>query len=353
MKEKENVKYQNLISKFLAGEISDDEMILLKTWIDLDPENRLIFNEENELWQEANIHTKHENYSTETAWMNISSKLGLRKNANKSIKILSQVNFRILIVAATVACLVAVGGLCLLISEKKSFQHMASAPTITTTNEGEKSQILLSDSTRIFLNSGSTLQYNGLYNIESRNVKFTGEAFFNVHTNPEKPFVVQIDKMSITATGTRFNVLSYYNEDRVETTLEEGKINVSIEGKEPISVKSGQQVVYFRQSEKVLLREVATDTYTSWKENKLRFNDTPIEEVLRRISRKYNVNFQIVGTDLLDLKYTATFIDESIEEVMKMLKTVSPITYEIHFRTSVKDKQYLKPMIVVKKRKSK
>jgi transmembrane sensor len=352
MKKGKNVGYQNLISKFLTGEISDDEMVVFKAWINQDPENRLIFDEENELWQEANVHTKHENFRAETAWMTLSSKLGLRKENNNSIKILSRVNFRIFIAAATIACLMAVGGFSLLMTWKKSFQYMASAPIIIITNEGEKSQVLLSDSTRIFLNSGSTLQYNGFYNIESRNVKLSGEAFFNVRTNPEKPFVVQIDKMSITATGTRFNVLSYGNEDRVETTLEEGKINVSIKDKEPINVKTGQQVVYFKHSEKVLIREVATDTYTSWKENKLRFNDTPIEEVLRRISRKYNVNFQIVGTDLLDLKYTATFIDESIEDVMKMLKSVSPITYEIHFRTSVKDKQYLKPMIVVKKRKS-
>jgi len=351
MEEEENVEYQNLISKFLAGEISEDEMTHLKTWIDQDPENRLIFNEENELWQEANVHTQHQNYRTETAWMNISSKLGLRKNNNKSIKILSRINFRILVAAATVACLIAIGGFSILIVRKTSFQHIAAAPSIVTTNEGEKSHVFLSDSTSIYLNSGSTLQYNGLYNIESRNVKLTGEAFFIVHTNSKKPFVVQIDKMSITAKGTRFNVLSYDNEDRVETTLEEGTIQVSIKGKEPISVKPGQQVVYFKHSEKVLLREVATDTYTSWKENKLRFNDTPLEEVLRRIGRKYNVNFQIVGTDLLDLKYTATFIDESIEEVMNLLKTVSPITYKIRYRTSVNDKQYLQPLIVVKKRK--
>ena len=96
-----------------------------------------------------------------------------------------------------------------------------------------------------------------------------------------------------------------------------------------------------------MVRDVNTDTYTSWKENMLRFNDTPFEEVLRRIGRKYNVTFEVTNRDLLDLKYTATFIDESIEEVMQMLKTVSPITYKIHYRTSVNDKQYLKPRIVV------
>ena len=127
---------------------------------------------------------------------------------------------------------------------------------------------------------------------------------------------------------------------------------VSVKGKEPVNVKSGQQVVYLVKSKKVLVRDVATDTYTSWKENKLRFNDTPFEEVLRRIGRKYNVTFEITNSDLLNLKYTATFIDEPIEQVMQMLKDVSPITFKIYNRTSVNDKQYLKPRIVVGKRKT-
>ena len=76
-----------------------------------------------------------------------------------------------------------------------------------------------------------------------------------------------------------------------------------------------------------------------------------LRRLLRRIGRKYNVTFEITNRDLLNLKYTATFIDESIEDVMQMLKTVSPITYKIYYRTSVKDKQYIKPKIVVGKRK--
>lgn len=346
------MEYHNLLNKFFAGEISDSEMILLKSWLDRNPENRRIFNEENELWQEASVHTKLEHYETDTAWMIISSRLGLEKNNYRSVTILSKNNFRVLIAAAAVACLVAIGSLSLWIEGKTSFQQMATASTKVTTNEGEKAHIFLADSTEIILSSGSTLQYNGHFNIRDRKVKLTGEAFFDVSTNPEKPFVVQLDQMSISATGTRFNVFSFGNEDRIETTLEEGVIQVSIKGKEPINVKSGQQVVYFVNSEKVLVRDVATDTYTSWKENKLRFNDTPFEEVLRRIGRKYNVKFEITNRDLLNLKYTATFIDESIEEVMQMLKTVSPITYKIYNRTSIDDKQYLKPKIVVGKRKT-
>jgi transmembrane sensor len=330
MKEKK-LEYHNLIIKFFDGEISDSEMILLKSLLELDHENRRIFDEENELWQAVSEQVKLNHYNIDTGWMNISSLLGLGGKSSRSITVLRKINFRILITAATIACLIAIGALGL--------------------STVEKAHIFLADSTEITLNSGSSLQYNGQYNIKDRKVKFKGEAFFNVRTNPEKPFVVQLDHMSVSATGTRFNIFSFSNEDRVETTLEEGAITVSIKGSEPVKVKSGQQVIYFVKSKEVLVKDVVTDTYTSWRLNKLRFNDTPFEEVLRRIARKYNVRFEISNRDLLNLKYTATFIDEPIEEVMQMLKTVSPITYKIYYLSSVNDKKYLKPRIVVGKRK--
>jgi transmembrane sensor len=351
MKEEVKVEYFKLITKFFAREISDSEMIFLKSLLEENPENRRIFNEENELWQEVSEQAKLKHYNTDTGWNNISSRLGLGKNNSRSVAILSKNNFRILVAAATIACLIAIGTLGLQTAERTFFKKTAAASVTVSTNEGEKAHIFLADSTEITLNSGSTLQYNGQYNIKDRKVRFTGEAFFNVRTNPEKPFVVQLDQMSVSATGTRFNIFSFGNEDRVETTLEEGIITVSIKGSEPVKVKSGQQVVYYVKSKKVLVRDVVTDTYTSWKENKLRFNDTPFEEVLRRIGRKYNVRFEISNRDLLNLKYTATFIDEPIEDVMEMLKTVSPITYKIYYLTSINDKKYLKPRIVVGKRK--
>jgi transmembrane sensor len=350
MKEKK-LEYHNLIIKFFDGEISDSEMILLKSLLEQDSEYRRIFNEENELWQAVSEHVKHNHYNIDKGWMNISSKLGLGGKSSRSITVLRKNNFRILITAAIIACLIAIGALCFRTVEKVSFKKTAAASITVSTNEGEKAHIFLADSTEITLNSGSSLQYNGQYNIKDRKVKFKGEAFFNVRTNPEKPFVVQLDQMSVSATGTRFNIFSFNNEDRVETTLEEGVITVSIKGSKPVKVKSGQQVVYFVKSKEVLVKDVVTDTYTSWRENKLRFNDTPFEEVLRRIARKYNVRFEISNHDLLNLKYTATFIDEPIEDVMQMLKTVSPITYKIYYLTSANDKKYLKPRIVVGKRK--
>lgn len=115
------MEYQKLIIKFLVEEISDTEMILLKSWLKKDPENRLIFDKVNELWQETTIHTKLENFKTDLIWDNISSQLGIGKNKNKSIIVISKNKYWIIIAAASVAFLMALGGLTLWISEKSIF----------------------------------------------------------------------------------------------------------------------------------------------------------------------------------------------------------------------------------------
>ncbi len=349
---KEDLDYRELVIKFLAGEISDSEADVLKEWLKKDPANRRIFDEANELWQKTGIKTILEHFKTDEAWSEISKKIGLEKDRVHNVVTININKFRILVAAASVAFLVAIGGFTLWMSERRSTKMIAGASTVVSTNEGEKARIFLSDSTKVIINSGSNIEYQSGYNGKDRVVKLNGEAFFDVQTNPQKPFLVQLGRMTISATGTQFNVFSYENEDRIETTLEEGSLKVEIPGNESIELKAGQQVVFFTKKNKAVVRDVNTETYTSWKENKLRFIDTPFEEVLRGIGRRYNVTFEVTSRDLLELQYTATFIDESIEEVMQMLKVVSPITYKIHNRTTVKDKYYLKPKIVVGKRKS-
>lgn len=346
---KKDHDFKELIIKFFAGEIADNELDILKEWLEKDAFNRYIFDQENELWQKTVIKTTCDDSETEKNWLEISGKLGFGgKQSGKPI-ILNKICYRVLIAAASIAGLVAFGEIIFLLSGKKSIMDVATS-SVVYTDEGEKAHVMLSDSTHVFINSGSTLTYSSNYNKDSRVIKLSGEAFFDVHTDSEKPLVVQMNNMTVTATGTRFNVFSYPNEDRIETTLEEGKLHVTINNK-IFNMKQGQQVIYYTKRNEALLREVNTETYTSWKENKLRFIDTPFEEVLRKIARRYNVSFIIGDKELLEFKYTATFIDESLEEIMKMLGTVSPISFRIDNRTSADDKYYLKPKITIRKKK--
>jgi transmembrane sensor len=124
--------------------------------------------------------------------------------------------------------LVAIGSLSLWLAGRTPVQEIPAALTRVITKEGEKSHIYLSDATEITLNAKSSLEYDQRYDITERVVKLNGEAFFNVNTNPDKPFIVELNQMKITATGTRFNVFSFPTENRIETTLLEGSIHVSI-----------------------------------------------------------------------------------------------------------------------------
>jgi ferric-dicitrate binding protein FerR (iron transport regulator) len=337
----------DLIVKFLAGESDEKDLKQLKEWLEQDPANRRIFDKEADLWQETNAGTRLEFFREDEGWEILSRKIGAdRKNSKKTI-LLRKNTYRLLAAAASLAVLIALSATGLWLNGKKQLAGYGAATTVIETREGERASLILSDSTRVILNSGTTINYASDFNIDSRKISLSGEAYFDVATNPEKPFEVQLDKLKISAKGTKFNVFSFLNEDRIEATLEEGNIAIAVGEKAPLELSAGQQAVYFRKTGKILVRDVATETYTSWKEHKLRFKDTPLEEVLRRIGRKYNVRFELASTDLLDLKYTGTFIDESIEDVMQMMSAVSPVTCRITYMTSVNDKQYTKPVISI------
>ncbi len=343
---------KELINKFLEGEITDSELEQLKVWLEKEPANRRIFDEENEIWQESGCKLINDNFKTDKGWNDLSKVLELAKNPVKPVIVFKKRSYTLLMAAASLAFIIAIGSLTLWSINKNKSIIPQSLTSRIETFEGEKAHVMLPDSTHIIMNSGTIVEYSSDFNIKERNINLTGEAFFNIQKNSQKPFNVILEKMVITATGTRFNVLSYKNENRIETTLEEGSININIPGNDPIIVKPGQQVIYFTKTNKTIIKDVVTETYTSWTENKLRLKDTPFEEALRRIGRRYNVVFEIRSPELLELKYTATFIDESIEDVMHLLKTVSPINYKIINRTTVTDAKYVKPKILVEQRSS-
>ena len=343
---------KRLINKFLAGEISDSELDLFKSWLTESCDNRKEFDEKNEIWQKTNLQAKHE-YNAEKGWKNILNNLNhssishKKQVANNQIVVFRKNIFRSIAIAASVAFLIALGGVLHDVIKQKPTLAINSAVTKIQTLEGERATITLPDSTQVTINSETVVKYSSDFNVNDRKIWLSGEAYFDVATNVDKPLHVYLDNITVIATGTKFNIYSYGSENRVETTLEEGSVQVEISGKDIIHLSPGQQAIYFTNNNNAIVNNVTTESFTSWKENKLRLNDTPFEETLRNIARRYNVVFEIQDTRLFELKYTATFIDESIEDVMQMLKTVSPIRYKIINRTTASDKVYIKPVIAV------
>ena len=203
----------------------------------------------------------------------------------------------------------------------------------SVTPKGSVSEMLLPDGTHIFLNSGSKIKYSvdGVNNM--REIFLDGEAWFQVAKMEEKPFLVHTSMYDVLVTGTTFNVKAYPNENDVTTTLEEGHVSVKSSGNlklaEDIMLKPGEQLVYNTESKNIQVQEVNTKWYTSWKDNKLVFVNMSLKDLAVLLERKYGIEIEIGDQSILDYHYDGTIKDETILEILEILKRTLPIQYRI------------------------
>lgn len=209
----------------------------------------------------------------------------------------------------------------------------------------------LPDGSTGWLNSGSTLKFPVKFRGPQREVELSGEGFFNVVKDPENPFVVKTSDMNIMALGTRFNVLAYPDDKTCEITLESGKVVVEKirESGEPVKLAELQpnhQLVILRKTGIINTKEVVVEKYTSWKEGKLVFRNDPMNEVVKRIGRWYNVEIDLKDKELESYRYRATFENETFSEVLKLLKLTSPMDYVEQKREMLPDGTFTKKKII-------
>jgi ferric-dicitrate binding protein FerR (iron transport regulator) len=199
--------------------------------------------------------------------------------------------------------------------------------------KGSISQMVLPDSTIVYLNSDSKIQYApGSFN-RTREVQLDGEAWFQVTENERKPFLLRTDYYDVMVTGTEFNVKAYANEQDIVTTLEKGSIVIPSTGsfkmKSDRKLVPGQQFVYDRENRVVNVTNVETRYFSAWKDNKLIFINMSLEQLQILLERKYGVDIEIMDKSLLNYHYDGTFKNESILEIMELLKVTLPIDYQI------------------------
>jgi ferric-dicitrate binding protein FerR (iron transport regulator) len=187
----------------------------------------------------------------------------------------------------------------------------------------------LSDSSEVWLNSESTLRYPVRFSSGKRTVSLTGEAFFEVRNNPEHPFEVNTsDGITVMARGTSFNV-NAYPEDRVtEAVLQEGIIDIHYKGNH-ISVAPDEMISIDKVSELFKRSCINIQEKTGWKDGLLIFRNTPLDEVLKKISRRYNVEIVLHRETNEDYRVRATFSSETLPQILDILKIAAPIRWSI------------------------
>jgi ferric-dicitrate binding protein FerR (iron transport regulator) len=196
---------------------------------------------------------------------------------------------------------------------------------------GTRSALKLSDGTSVWLNSGSSIKYPDRFVGNKRIVELKGEAYFEVQSDLKKPFIVETSSLSVKATGTKFNVSGYTSADKVEVTLVSGKVEVNLtDNKENIKsakLVPDQHYSFNKVSGTTSITTEDTYKYISWKDGKLIFRNEPLSSVVKRISQIFNIDIEIKGEEIREYNLRATFQDESLAEILKLLKLSSPINY--------------------------
>ena len=195
------------------------------------------------------------------------------------------------------------------------------------TNPGMTTAFVLPDGTNVSLNSGSVLRYPEFFSEDKREVELIGEAFFDVTKDPNKRFVVKTTgDERVEVLGTSFNMEAFPGDSILSTTLLEGKVRfVSDTGS--VQMNPGEKLVYNNKTSKAKLTKTNGEAETAWKYGKIIFDNTPFNEVLRMLSKRFNVDFVVKNEKYRKDSFTGTFSTQRLEQVLDVFSISSKIKW--------------------------
>jgi transmembrane sensor len=353
---------KELLIKYLNNKCTETELIDVLRWINADALNedgtKWIFEDWNS-WKETGTLEDNEKFTA------IFDKIQEEINNTQEKSRVASKTFTLSAVtlwltrAAAVLLIPVLTFLFYTLSENRSLtgqyaNHVVDSLEVIAPM-GSRTVVQLSDGSVVQLNYGSKIKYPQFFSGDTRNVTLTGEGFFKVAHNPEKPFIVKAGNLNIKAVGTTFNIMAYADNDIIETTLVEGKVlldqmtpdgNIKTIG----SMIPGQHVNFNLKTTKIQSTQGKVEKYVSWTVGKLIFEDTPMSQVTERLSRMFNVDFQ-VNDELDDYIYTVTLEDESLSQILDLMTIATPVVYKMLPRKKLPDGSYSKQKITIDKRK--
>lgn len=325
----------DIIGKYLAKEITDNEVLIFNEWVNRCDENLNEFNLHKKAWEETRI--RYTTEGSDLVFREVLNKIDdhnevVESNTPKKAhrRIYVKVGF-ISKIAATFLIILAFGYLIIRNIENAPPEDTSVAIIEKINPAGQKSKTFLPDGSEVWLNAESKLSYPEMFSDSIREVLLEGEAFFSVVKNPEKPFVVRTGNISTTVLGTSFNIHAYTNEPSTYVALQSGKVKVDIksaQGNREMFLEPGEGISYNRSSHLTVKEEFDEDILLGWKDGIINFEDANVDQVFSTLSRWYGVEFEIKNKKNESWTYEGTYKDETLENVLKGISFTKSFSYD-------------------------
>jgi len=338
-----------LMARSLFGEATPEEQGKLQSFLTDNPELQQQFDLLSQTLKTTPVASNPENKNAQKL-----SSLHIIEKANQASKHVYRTHFKrkVLLVAASVLLIVATGWFWLF--RQGSPLKAAEKPAFAV-QYGERKQIVLPDGTKVWLNGGSNLFYITNFNGATREVKLEGEAFFDVVKKQDQPFIVHAGELDIKVLGTAFNVKAYKEDDKVETTLYRGLVNISKQSDitfQPIMLYPNQKIIVplkvtapvekisVASSNSAIKKSIAVQLIdstkieslrmeTAWMYNRLEFRGDQFPDLANKLERWYNVKIVFEDEKVKQLSFNGSFEKESIEQALLALATANLFNYKI------------------------
>mgnify|MGYP001048347333 FL=1 len=226
-------------------------------------------------------------------------------------------------IAAVVAMIVAISTV---VFSRKDVPYQN--PLVVSTGIGQRSAITLPDGTKVTVNSMSEIAYRFDDTSGTRGVNIKGEAYFDVARDPEHPFIVTCDDISVECRGTEFDVKAYDDDDKISVVLNDGEVLVS-DAVTSIAMRADMMVSYEKRRREFTSQRVYAEDYNDWMNGKMRFNDERLEDIVKVLARNYNVRLCILSPELCDERFTGSVGDGNLCDRLRVLTAAAEASYRL------------------------
>ena len=312
---KQETNIENLLPLYIDGKTSQAESALVETWLAEDESHREIYEAEMALFRDTESLFVMKDIDVEQALEATHAKM-------RKAKIRTLLHYM-----ERVAAIMVVPLLIVIIAQFLMNNH-AKTPSLLTIRTNP-----LPDGTEVTLNSNSTLTYPAEFVGRERRLSLQGEAYFSVTKDAEHPFIVSTSNTAaIKVYGTKFNVEAYPDEPTITATLQEGSIAMLYKNKMQKDCEQkivpGEKIIYSDFSKTVNVEKAEVDVAMSWTSGKLIFRNTPIEQVLNTLSRRYDVEFKVKNRKVYSNAFTGTLEKQRLDRILEILELSSGIRFE-------------------------